>query len=248
MSFNNILFTANEDLAAPFLNMADKEGLPLMHIPLEHYRFETIHDESKQVKKGMDEFMFVIHGNLRNARFFVRWMEEEGELERVQQKVNLVTDQPTADFLESKDLPAVMPAENARGIDVVEFLLRISQQGNILYPTTDQKTEEIPGLLQELEIPVAEFQVCREEAIGEELLKKYRKKIEPEPPEALIIHNRSSVIRIQTAFPDLNLNSLPLISSGKSVSRKLEETGVEADFQAGGTWISLCKMLKDEIL
>src|SRR5690625_5566786 len=46
--------------------------------------------------------------------------------------------------------------------DILEFLLRISTQGNVLYPTTDQHTEEIPGLLKELKMGVTEFTVCAE--------------------------------------------------------------------------------------
>ena len=248
MSFNKILFTANEELSAPFLKMVKENGLPLLHIPLEHFRFETSPDESRQVKEELDEFMFVIHGNFRNARYFIRWMEDENELKRVQQKVNIAADIPTANYLESKGIPAVMPVENARGIDIVEFLLRISQQGNVLYPTTDQKTEEVPGLLQELEMAVAEFQVCRGVSIGEEQLKKYRKEIDKELPDSVILHNRSSVIRVQTAFPDLNLKSFSLISSGITVSQKLKEIGLEADFQAGGNWFSLGNLLNDQIL
>lgn len=248
MSFHKILFTANEELAAPFLKMVKGNGIPLLHIPLEHFRFETSPDESRQVKEGLDEFMFVIHGNLRNARYFIRWMEDENELMRVQQKVNIVTDLPTANFLENKGIPAVMPAENARGIDIVEFLLRISQQGNVLYPTTDQKTEEIPGLLKELEMAVAEFQVCREVSIDEGQLKQYRKEINKELPEAVIFHNRSSIIRIQTAFPDLNLKNFSLISSGITVTHKLKEIDLEADFQSEGNWFSLGNLLNDLIL
>src|SRR5690625_7195690 len=52
--------------------------------------------------------------------------------------------------------------------DILEFLLRISTQGNVLYPTTDQHTEEIPGLLKELKMGVTGFTVCAERSLTQE--------------------------------------------------------------------------------
>jgi uroporphyrinogen-III synthase len=244
MSYQNVLITAYRDLATPFFMMAEELEIPLQHLPLEHYRFEPDPEESDELNNNFDRFVFVVHGNLRNARYFMEWIEEEEQLERLRQKVNIAADQPTSKFLEKRGIPAVMPAPFAKAIDVIEFLLRISQQGGVLYPTNNQKTEEIPGLLHELEMPVMEFQVCSEQPIDNNTLRNYRKTIATTPPDAILFHNRSSVIRIATAFPSLDFESITCVSEAFAVSQKLKNEGLKADLEGKGSWKSVAELLK----
>ncbi|MDZ7755287.1 hypothetical protein [Rhodohalobacter sp.] len=143
-----ILFTADKDTSAPFLRMEKMRKKTLLHVPLEQYRFHVSDEESKQIQNHMDEFAFIIHGNLRNARYFIEWMNQNSMEEQVRRCVNIVLDKPTAEFLEEFDIPAVQPREPAKPIDILEFMLRISKEGNTLYPTTENKTEEMPGLFK----------------------------------------------------------------------------------------------------
>lgn len=240
------LFTANEDVATSFLKgIQELTGLELLHLPLENYLYSVDLDEEEFILEKLKSFSFIIHGNLRNARYFIQWMQEAEVLKQVQNIVHLVSNQDTVDFLAEFEIPAVMPRQDARPIDIIEFMLRISRDGTVLYPTTDQRDEEVPGLLKELEMPVVEFRVCREQSLESEELKKYRKQASGAPLDSVIFHSRSSVTRIQTAFPSLDLATVDCISSGQAVTQKLQESGIEPAVEARGSWRSLLATLTE---
>ncbi|MDZ7719963.1 MAG: uroporphyrinogen-III synthase [Balneolaceae bacterium] len=240
------LFTANADVATSFLTqIKENNEWRLIHMPLEKYSYSVNREEEDLVLKKLESFSFIIHGNLRNARYFIQWIREAGALKEVQNIVHLVSNQATADMLDEFDIPAVMPREDARPIDIIEFMLRISREGTVLYPTTDQRDEEVPGLLQELEIPVVEFEVCKEETLATETLESYRRQLTDISLDSVIFHSRSAVIRIQTAFPDLNLSAVECISSGQAVTQKLQEAEIEPAIEARGSWRSLLVTLTE---
>lgn len=238
------LFTANEDVAASFLHEINKStGLQLLHLPLENYSYAVDLEESEPISRKLDSFSFIIHGNLRNTRFFIQWANKHNAVHLVQNTVNLVTNQAAVDFLAEYSIPGVMPRKDAKPIDIIEFLLRISREGSVLYPSTDKKDEEVPGLLKELELPVVEFQVCKEESLKPETLSTYRKKVHHSELEAIIFHSRTSVNRILTAFPELDFSSIDCVSSGQAVSQKLLKSNITPALEANGSWRSLLKIL-----
>lgn len=239
-----VLFTANEDVAVSFLKrIRESNGWELIHLPLENYSYAVNVEEEELIINKLELFSFVIHGSLRNARYFMQWVQEKDLLERVQNIVHLVTNQTVVDFLDTYKIPAVKPRAEARPIDIIEFMLRISKEGMVLFPTTDQKDEEIPGLLQELDMPVMEFQVCKEESLTSKDLQDYRKKAEQADPDSIIFHSRSSVTRILTAFPDIDYQEVECISSGQAVSQKLNESNISPSNEARGSWRSLLDAL-----
>ena len=238
------LFTANLDVSSSFLQGVEKRSdVHLMHLPLEQVEEEVIREEEQQVLKKLDEFTFILYGNLRNAKYLISWVGENDLLDAFRQKIHICHNQAVMDLLENYDIPGIMPREDARPIDMIEFLLRISRDGSVLYPREEQKGEELPGLLQELEIPVAEFTVCREVPLQKEELKKYRRQMDERELDGVIFHSRSSVTRTLTAFPDLNLKDADVVSSGHAVTEKLEETALKADLEAQSTWRSLLRIL-----
>lgn len=240
------LFTADKDLAVSFLQEINKSSkLQLLHLPLENYTCSADPEESKNISGRLNSFSFIIHGNLRNARYFLQWASKKSILHQVRDTVNVLYNQATVDLLEEYSIPGVMPGGDARPIDIIEFMLRISREGTVLYPTTDQKDEEIPGLLKELEMPVVEFQVCKEERLKPETMNVYRKKVHKPELDSVIFHNRSSVTRILNGFPDLDFNSLECISSGQAVSQKLLESNITPAREARGSWHSLLDLLID---
>lgn len=240
------LFTANEDVAASFLNVIrESQGWELLHLSLENYSYAIDMDEEEMISEQMNSFSYIIHGNLRNARFFIQWATEMSTLEEIRNIVHLVPNQTTVDFLDRYNIPAVMPREDARAIDIIEFLLRITREGTILYPTTDAKDEEVPGLLKELEMPVIEFQVCKEDSLESKMLEDYRQKAYSADVDTVIFHSRSSVTRIKAAFPDLDFNALECISSGQAVTEKLLESNISPALEARGSWRSLLSILRD---
>ena len=240
------LFTANKDIATSFLSEISQSVFwQLLHLPLESYSYSVNLEEVELVERKMDSFSFIIHGNLRNARFFIQWVKDAEILDQVKEIVHLVPNQASVDLLADYEIPAIKPRKEARPIDIIEFLLRISREGTVLYPTTDQRDEEVPGLLQELEMPVIEFQVCREEVLPSETLEQYRDKAANSDFDSVIFHSRSSVNRIQIAFPDLDFTNLECISSGQAVTQKLQESGIEPSIEARGSWRSLLATLTE---
>lgn len=247
MNKKHLLLTASPDLCAPMLNEKPDRSADFLHLPLEQYEPFVDTEEAKIIKEKAGEFSFVIYGNLRNARYLVEWMKEDKLLKSFQQAVHLVLDQPTADFLERNSIPAIKPREQGKPIDILEFMLRISRDGKTLYPTAENKTEEMPGLLQELEMEVAEFRVCREKTIEPSTLKEYQSKVDAENLEAILFHNRSSITRTRAAFPDLNIHEKKVISGSAGVTKALIDIGIEPDAEAEGTWYSIQKMIEERL-
>lgn len=242
---HSVLLTAHKDLAAPFYALKSVNPDSILHLPLEQFEPFVYAEEDEKVKSQIEQFSFVVHGNLRNARYFIEWMNQNDLKKAVQKLVNLVLDQPTADFLEEAGIPAILPKPESKPIDILEFMLRISRVGSTLYPTTEEKTEEFPGLLAELEMQAAEFTVCRENTVDAEELQLYRDKIQSEKPAAVIFHNRSSVIRIQKAFPDLDLNAITAIAASKGVEQRMRKSGLVPEQTANGSWSSLADVLAE---
>jgi hypothetical protein len=247
MSKAAILLTANKADCLHFLKRSEKVKESLLHLPLEMYeRFED-DTASETVKEKMSEFVFVVHGNVRNARHFLQWVDEQQLLEECKNRIHLVTDLATSNLLEKYSLPAIMPREFAKGIDIIEFMLRISKEGAVLYPTSDSHTEEIPGLLKELEMPVMEFTVCRERTLREEELEDYRDKLQNSEPNTVLFHNRSSVKRIKLAFPDLDLHQTYNIAADRGVAEFMEKEEVPVSETANGTWLSLSEVVLNKV-
>lgn len=241
-----ILFTADKDTSAPFFELELTNKKEFLHLPLENFKYRVNEVESAEILKHIGEFAFIIHGNLRNARYFSEWIKRNSMEEKVRRCVNIVLDKSTAELLEEFEIPAIQPREPAKPIDILEFMLRISKEGNTLYPTTENKTEEMPGLLKELQMPVAEFSVCEEVPLEENILKEYKSEVGKNPIDIVLLHNRSSYIRVKTAFPDLDLSAKTVVAGSLGAAETMEKDGLKPDYLAKGTWASIAKVL-DEI-
>ncbi len=240
-----ILFTAHPDIVPEIIASDLTIETALLHLPLENYDHSVDEEMHAEVERQLDSFAYVIYGSRLHARYFLRWAREYGQLERIKNLVNLVMDQPTATYLEQFNIPAIKPRDDARPIDLIEFLLRISHEGAVLYPSGDQKTDEIPGLLIELEMPFAEFQVFSEDSLDRETLDDYRKQVQISALTAVLFHNESSILRVQTAFPDLNFANLKLIAAGGRVTRKFQKEGLKDVIVLNGDWGKLPKVISN---
>lgn len=241
----HLLITAETDEAHQLieaLNALKKEPL---HLPLEKYRFALDRLQHELLIEELERFRFVIYGGKRNARFFLTWVEQSGLLDEMKNKIHLVMNQSEADMLEEAGIPAILPRDGASAIDMLEFMLRISQQGAVIYPCAEESSEEIPGLLQELEMPVIEFTVCRSEPMNREEVEKRRAQLERVKPGAVLFHSRGSVIRTKTAFPSMDLSGSTLIAASAGVAGKLEQEGLRADLTAAGSWRSVLELIQD---
>lgn len=248
MSDTNVLITAHGEACGNLKYLMEHERASVVHLPLEMYKPKVEKMASGMLKKNIHHFSFVIYGNQRNAIYFHKWMKEYGVLKEFLNAVHLCMDKPTSEFLESNGIPSIQPRQNAQPIDILEFMLRISREGKTLYPACENRAEEMPGLLQELEMEVAEFTVCEETGLTPETLKRFRKIVSNKSPGSVLIHNRSSLTRLQAAFPDMDLHQLQVISGSAGVTKMLIDKGVEPDFEADGSWQSIETVLRENIL
>lgn len=248
MSKETVLITASPSLCAPMFRELEIMKDMFLHLPLEEFTADVEEEESKYILENLEGFSFVLNGNLRNAQFFVEWLNQNNVMEPIKNVVHLALDKPTAEFLEEHSIPAIMPREKAKPIDIIEFMLRISREGKSLYPCTDKKAEEMPGLLQELEMDVMEFSVCKEKTLDPTRLEAFRLEVENSDITAVLFHNRSSVTRIKTAFPDIDLHTKKIISGSPGVTKNLIDLGLEPNFEAEGNWYSIGELIEEKFM
>lgn len=235
-----ILLTAAEEDLPPDI---DNGTFSPLHLPLE--RYVPLSDLSR-VKESLSESARcdqIAYANLRNARFFIGAVRETGQMEEVKQRVNLAQDPRTAAWLEEQGIPAIHPPAAGKAIDLMEFLLRLRRTGGTLYPCGKETAEELPGLLRELDMPVEELVLFQLEGPGNEKLEEYRQIVSRRQIGAVVFHSRRSVIRTFAAFPELDPETLTVISADSGITEKLKEKGITADREADGSWSSLVELM-----
>lgn len=240
-----ILITAEPDDSVLLLEHISNTGIKLCHLPLERYEYFNDPDQNDALLQQIDSFQFVVYGKLRNARNFITWIEKSETLEKFQEKIHLVLNKVEADLLEEAGIPAIQPKKAGKSIDIMEFLLRITINGAVLYPCAEGSSEEVPGLLEELEMPVAEFTVCKSIPFKKENIEKKRGELKRRNPDSILFHSRSSVVRTRAAFPDLDLSAKTLVAANAGVAYKMRQEGLEPDYIAAGTWISLVEKFRE---
>jgi uroporphyrinogen-III synthase len=241
----SIVLTAAAEDTELFRSQLDHREITLLHYPLERYQKvdgdESILDSFEQ----LNDFENIAYGNKRNARFFVEKMQEFEKLSEVRERLNLALNQQTADYLEGEGIPAIHPQANGKAINVMEFMLRTRRIGNTLYPCGDKTKEELPGFLQELDIPVKELVLFTLEGPTEQDLMSYKKDLTAHDPGIIIFHSRRSVNRTLAAFPTLNYDDIQVISGDQAVTDKLKEKDISVNFQAEGSWQSILGMVRE---
>lgn len=235
----SVLLTAALEDSEQFRDQLEKEALDLLHYPLETY--EPVEDDNEVLDalQLLDEFENIVHGNKRNAQYFLQKVKKYDKLDELQNRLNLAVDQPTADYLEEEGIAAVHPHSEGESIDLMEFMLRIKRFGQTLYPCGDKTAEDLPGFLQELDMPVEELVVFTLEGIEEMQLEEYRDELATHEPAVIVFHSRRSVTRMLAAFPSLITNDAHVISAAQGVTGKLETKDIEPDVQADGSWDSI---------
>lgn len=242
-----VLLTAAVEDTEPFrLALSAEKQWRVLHCPLEQYK--PIRDDQTitGTLQQLDQFENIVHGSKRNARFFMDQVKEVDQLEQARQQLNLALDQHTADFLEEEGIPAIHPQAEGKAINLMEFMLRVRRLGETLYPCGDKTSEDLPGFLQELDIPVQELVLFTLEGPEEADLQEYQKQVQADQPEVIIFHSRRSVNRMLAAFPNLNFEQARIIAGDQAVTDKLEQQEIEVDSQAGGSWDSILEEVTDK--
>ncbi|MDX1617990.1 MAG: uroporphyrinogen-III synthase [Balneolaceae bacterium] len=242
-----VLITAPpEDIEGIAELLEGEEELSLLHLPLEIYEPVGGPDPPDGLEAALGRVENIIYGRKRNARFLLRSVRQRGLLRRVKELLNLAADRRTACYLEDEGIPAVYPGSDTP-IDLVEFMLRFWRTGPALYPCGKNEQEEIPGLLQELDIPVREYELYRRAAPSSDALDQYRQQIGERPPDLIVCHSRRSVNRLRAAFPDLDLERAGIIAGNRGVAGKLKDLKLSADYVAAGTWESIHGKVKQGV-
>ncbi|HMB98131.1 MAG TPA: hypothetical protein VKM36_06585 [Balneolaceae bacterium] len=242
-----LLITADIHFAAPLLERVEDVRLNPLHLPLESFVLQNNSLFTEQFPGTLKDISFISYENLRNAYFFIKWCGINGFKNHLRQFIHLCLDKPTANFLENEDIPAILPKPGAKPIDLLEFILRISTEGTVLSPGTKNRKQELPGLLQELELPFIEFDICREENINPDTIVSHQNLITKKRPDLILFHSRSSVNRVEAAFPAVMSESVIKIAANAGTAQKLISKGYQPDEIANGTWSSVTDQLEKQI-
>lgn len=243
----SVLLTAAKEDTEIFRSKLEEHLLTVLHYPLEKYI--PLEDDQKVLDtlELLDEFENIVYGSKRNAKFFVDKLKEYDKMDEARDLLNLALNQHTADYLEEEGIPAVHPHSDGKAIDLMEFMLRVRRIGQTLYPCGDKTAEDLPGFLQELDIPVEELVLFTLEGPSELELEEYREELAAHEPEIIIFHSRRSINRMMAAFPNLQYENAHVIAGDKAVTDRLKEQEIEVDAQAEGSWNSILEKVKKEI-
>ncbi|MCW9707083.1 uroporphyrinogen-III synthase [Fodinibius salsisoli] len=242
MSLSVLLTAAVEDTEW-FRAELQQQDVSLLHCPLEQYEALVKGSTISDTLNNLDQFENIVHGSKRNARFFIEKVKELDQLEVAREQLNLALNQQAADYLEQQGIPAIHPQAEGKAINLMEFMLRVRRLGETLYPCGDKTSEDLPGFLQELDIPVQELVLFTLEGPEEKDLQNYQKQLGENGPEVIIFHSRRSVNRILAAFSNLNYEQAHIIAGDQAVSDKLKQQEIEVDAQAKGSWGSILEEL-----
>lgn len=238
-----VLLTAAIEDSDEIKTLLESKDTELLHFPLEHYKPLSKDSFIKETFEQLSEFENIIYGSLRNAKFFMSEVESRDKVEAVRNCLNLTPDERTATFLEEAGIPAVCTYAGGKSINLVEFMLRLRRMGPSLYPCGSHKKEEIPGFLEELDIPVKELELFDLEGPTDNDLQRYQKELEEKKPEVVLFHSRRAVNRILAAFPDLDYKTIEIISADKGISKKLTEKNIPVKVEAEGSWESMAEKI-----
>jgi uroporphyrinogen-III synthase len=241
---NTILLTAAQEDTEEIIDRLSDNDFNILHTPLEIYTERTDEETISSTPENLDDFENIVYGSIRNARFFLNKVKRLNKMDSVKERLNLAFDESTFDYLEQEGVAAIHPQNGNNAIDLVELMLRLQRLGATLYPCGSHRREDFPGLLQELDIDVMELDIFDLEGPSEERLAGYKKEMAGLQAEAVIFHSRRSVNRTLAAFPDLDYDSLKVISADTGITKKLEYKNIAVDAEGEGSWASVVEILQ----
>jgi uroporphyrinogen-III synthase len=239
-----LLLTAAEEDRDEISRLLEERSAKVIHTPLEQYESKVNDAKLQMAFEALPAVDQIIYGYKRNALFFLEQIIRHDKMDEVRDKLNFAVDAATAEVLEEAGIPAVQPGEDGSAIKLIEFMLKINRMGPTLYPTGEGTKEEIPGLLEELEIECAKIPLYEKVGPAREAVEDYQITVYAERPEIILFHNRSSVNRIMAAYPELNWPDHTIVAVSKGVQQKLASKEIKADVVANGSWKSTVAKLE----
>jgi uroporphyrinogen-III synthase len=224
----NTLITQEKKDCKELVIKLEERGAKILQCSLEKY--VSLGDpDIKDTLEQIEHYDNIIYGNLRNATFFFKHVYDEQILEKILNRINFALDQPTADFLEARGIPAITSAPYTKPIELIELMLRLGQTGSCLYPCGRHFKEELPGLLFELGIEFKELETYDRVGPSEQELERYRVMLQKDQPDIVVFHNIDSVRRMKIAFPDLNWEKIKTIALSMAIADKMREDRMNVD-------------------
>jgi uroporphyrinogen-III synthase len=224
----NTLITQEKKDCKELVIKLEERGAKILLCPLEKY-VPLSDSDIKDTLEHIEHYDNIIYGNLRNATFFFEHIYDEQILEKILNRINFALDQPTADFLEDRGIPAITSAPYTKPIELIELMLRLGQTGSCLYPCGRHFKEELPGLLFELGIDFNELETYDRLGPSEQELERYRAMLQNDQPDIVVFHNIDSVRRTKIAFPDLNWDNIKTVALSAAIADKMRENRLNVD-------------------
>ncbi|MDX1585530.1 MAG: hypothetical protein R3222_02255, partial [Balneolaceae bacterium] len=100
-----VLVTAAVEDSREIMQLLEEKSEEVYHFPLEKYVPVEDKSDIEETFTQLAEFENIVHGSLRNARYFIREVESLGRIKDVRNILNLTLDEDTATFLEESGVP-----------------------------------------------------------------------------------------------------------------------------------------------
>lgn len=201
----------------------------ILHLPLQQYQSISSSENISQALDHLPEYRNIVFNDLFATRYFMELISPTDLLQKVENGVYFARTMEVFELLNSRGIPAIQPQKNEQAIDVVECMLQFKRLGPTLYPCQKNSSDEIPGFLEELGIPVNELAVYKTERLSQDDIGSYSQAIDQEPPQAVLFHSVRSVNTLPSVFSMLSMNNIKKIALNNRIAQKMEQQNIPAD-------------------
>jgi len=201
----------------------------ILHLPLQQYQSISSSENISQALDHLPEYRNIVFSDLFATRYFLELISPTDLLQKMQNCVYFARNKKVYNLLNSRGIPAIRPQKNEKAIDVVEYMLQFKRFGATLYPCRKNSSDEIPGFLEELGIPVNELAVYKTKRLSPEVIASYTQAIEEDPPDAVLFHSIRSVNTLPSVFSMISMSDVKKIALNTHIAQKMEQQNIPAD-------------------
>jgi len=209
-------------ITEPFSQAVDDQ---IIHLPLGEPAAIEHSPQIDEVFEHFNSYKNVVLENARSAEYFFKLFEKRDEELSIDQQVFFARTTDAAKVAGRFDIPTIEPLVGSKAIDVVETMLRFRRLGPTLYPCHIKHPAEIPGLLEELGIPVNELPVWTDNELDNSTVASYRSIVGQNSPEVILFHSVTAVNTIPALFREIDFTVTKNIAVGERVAHKIQEQG-----------------------
>jgi len=201
----------------------------ILHLPLLRYESISTTNAISQALDHLSEYRNIVFNDLFAARFFMELIPPTELVQKMGNGVYFARNNEVFELLNSQGIPAIRPQKNEKAIDIVECMLQFKRLGPTLYPCRENSSDEIPGFLEELGIPVNELAVYKTKRLSRGDIDTYSEAIDKEPPQAVLFHSVRSVNTLPSVFSMISMNNVKKIALNGRIAQKMDQQNIPAD-------------------